>query len=314
MVRITLIFCRVGKRDAAEHFVQLAALAVHALHLPAAAVHQVDDLLGQLGGLRFVLRIDAEAAVEPFDAAELGEVFLVGAARRQRHRAGQRGHAAQLLRSAVGHDAAAVDDDGARAGGVDFLEDMGREHDRLAAPELADQVPDLVLLVRIEAVGGLVHDEHVRVVDQRLREAGAVLVALRQRVDRLVQHRLQEAQLHHAGHGFTSRRAGQAAQLGGETEESLHRHVGIGGGVLRQVADEALRLQRLLAHVVAADGDAPRAGRHEAGDHAHGGRLAGAVGAEEAEHLAALHREGDVVHRALGAERLYQVFDFDHGL
>ena len=91
--------------------------------------------------------------------------------------------------------AAAVDDDGARAGRVHFLEDVGREHDRLVLAQLADQLADLVLLVRVEAVGGLVQDQHLGVVDQRLREAGAVAVALGQGVDRLVQHRVEEAAL-----------------------------------------------------------------------------------------------------------------------
>jgi hypothetical protein len=40
-----------------------------------------------------------------------------------------------------------------------------------------------VLLVRVEAVGGLVHDQHRRVVQDRLREADAALVALRQGLD-----------------------------------------------------------------------------------------------------------------------------------
>ena len=105
-----------------------------------------------------------------------------------------------------------------------------------------------------------------------------------------------------------------AAQLRGEVEEPLHRHVGVGGGVLGQVADQALDLQRGLEHVVAADADASRGRRHEPRDHAHGGGLARAVRAEETEHLAALDAEGHVVHGALGAERLYQVFDLYHGL
>ena len=111
-------------------------------------------------------------------------------------------------------DAAAVDDDGARAGGVDFLEDVGREHDRLVLAQLADQVPHLVLLVRVEAVGGLVQDQHLGIVDQRLREAGAVLVALGQRVDRLVQHRRQEAALDRARRwpACARRRPGRAAR------------------------------------------------------------------------------------------------------
>jgi hypothetical protein len=41
--------------------------------------------------------------------------------------------------------------------------------------------------------------------------------------------------------------------------------------------------------------------------------VAGAVRAEEAEHLAALHGERNAVDRALRSERLDQILDFDHG-
>jgi hypothetical protein len=87
----------------------------------------------------------------------------------------------------------------------------------------------------------------------------------------------------------------------------------IGRRVLGQVADQALGLERRFGDVVAADGHATGGRRHEAGDHAHGGRLARAVRAEEAQHLAALDAERNTVHGALGAESLDQVLDADHG-
>src|SRR3954469_463912 len=304
---------RVGEGDAAEDFVELAAFAVHAFDGPAVLVDELDHVARELGALRLVFRIDAEGAVDLLDAAERFQPFFRCAARLHGDGAGEVRHAAQLGRRAVGDDAAAVDDDGARAGGVYFLEDVRREDDRLVGAELLDEVPHLVLLVRIEAVGRLVHDQHIRIVDQRLREAGAVLVSLGERVDRLVQHRLQEAELDHAVHRLLARGAGEAPQLGDELEERSHRHVRVRGGVLRQVADQALRLDGRLDHVVGADGDLAGGGRHEAGDHPHGGGLAGAVRAEEAEHLAALDGERDAVDRPLGAKSFHQVVDLDHG-
>src|SRR3989441_1232250 len=140
----------------------------------------------------------------------------------------------------------------------------------------------------------------------------AVAIALRQRVDRLVEHRVEKAQLDHALHGFPARLAFEPAQLGGEIEKALHRHVGIGGGVLGQVADQALHLQRRFDDVVAADRDPAGGGRHESRDHAHGGRLSRAVRAEEAEHFAALDGERNVVYRPPRAEGLRQPVDFYH--
>src|SRR5262249_61264907 len=113
-------FYRVRERDAPEHLVELAALAVHAFHLPAVEVHHLAHLLGKLPRPRLVLRIDAEGAVQFFNPAELGQALGGRAARLQRDGARELRHGAQLLRRAVGDDPAAIDDDRPRAGGVDL--------------------------------------------------------------------------------------------------------------------------------------------------------------------------------------------------
>ena len=51
------------------------------------------------------------------------------------------------------------------------------------------------------------------------------------------------------------------------------------------------------SHVVAADAGLAGGGGDEAGEHAHGGGLAGAVGPEEPQHFAGLDLEAHVVHR-----------------
>src|SRR3954454_12697649 len=307
-----LLFDRVGQGDAAEHLVELAALAVHAFDLPAMKIHHLHHVLRELRRPRLVGRIDAEGAVEFLHPAELRQALGARAARLQRHGAGELRHGAQFFRGAVRDDPATVDDDRPRAGGVDLLQDVGGEHDRFFAAQLADEVAHLVLLVRVEAVGRLIHDQDIRVVDQRLREAGAVLVALRQRVDGLVEHRVEEAALDYAVQRLSAGAPREAPQLGREIEEALDRHVGIGCGVLGQIANEALRLQRGFGDVEAADGNLALGRRHEAGDHAHGGRLACPVRAEEAEHFAALDGERNAVDCPLRPEGLHEVIDPDH--
>jgi hypothetical protein len=91
----------------------------------------------------------------------------------------------QLGWRAVGDDAPLVHDDHARAGRHDLGQVVGRQDDRALAPELAHEVANLHDLVRVEAAGGLVEDEDVRLVDQRLGEADALLEALGQRPDGL---------------------------------------------------------------------------------------------------------------------------------
>ena len=99
------------------------------------------------------------------------------------------GHAAhQVLGGAVGDDAALVDDDGAGADGLDFLEDVRGDDDGLLLGHLGNQLAHLVFLVGIEPVGGLVHDEHFRVAQDGLGDANAALVALGQRLDGLLEH------------------------------------------------------------------------------------------------------------------------------
>ena len=53
-------------------------------------------------------------------------------------------------------------------------------------------------------------------------------------------------------------------------------------------------------------------GRQEAGQDAHGGALARAVGAEQADDLAAPDREGDIRYRGVARVALGQVGDFNH--
>ncbi len=189
---------------------------------------------------------------------------------------------------------------------------MRRENDRLVFPHALDEVAHFVLLVGIEPVGRLVHDQDVRVVDQRLREAGAVLVALGKRVDALVEHALEKTQFDRAVDRLFPRRAPETPQLGREVEESVDRHLGVSGRVFRQIADQAPGRQRVLQHVVPADRDSAGSRRNESGHHAHGGGFARAVRPQETQHLAALDRERDVVHRELRTERLGEIFDFDH--
>src|SRR5256885_2431280 len=219
----------------------------------------------------------------------------------------------ELLRCAVGDDATAVDDDRSGASRLDLLEDVRGEDDRLVLAHLAYQRAHLVLLVRIEPVGGLVKDQHLRVVDQRLCEAGAVAEALRERIDRLPENVLQMAQLDDAAYRAAPSLAAQSAHLGCELEERQHGHFSIRRRRLRKVAYPALHLDRVFLHVQAAHRDRARARGNEAGDHAHRRRLARAVGAEEPQHLALSHLEGDAVDRALRPEGLAEILHLDHG-
>ncbi len=94
----------------------------------------------------------------------------------------------------------------------------------------------------------------------------------------------------------------------------MHRHVRVGGRVLRQIADQAFRRDRIFEHVESADRDFALRRGNEAGQHAHGGRFARAIRAEKAEHLAYLDGEGNAVHGLFRSKRFLEILNCYHAV
>ena len=153
--------------------------------------------------------------------------------------------AGELRRRRIGEKAAMSDDDRPAAHRLDLLEQMGRDHDRLVGPHRGDDLAHLVFLVGVEPVGRLVEDQHLRIVQQRLRDPNAAPVALRQGLDRLVQNFGDVDHLDHPADAQLGFASGKAADSGDKVEELGGRHVGIGRRALGQVADAALGRDRL---------------------------------------------------------------------
>ncbi len=137
-------------------------------------------------------------------------------------------------------------------------------------------------------------------------------ITLGQRLDALVQHRLQKTHLDDSIHRFLPRFPAQAPDFSREIQKAEHGHVSISGRVFRQVTDQPPRRNRLLDDVEAADGHRSLRGWNEAGDHPHRGGFAGAVGAEKPQHLSAVHRKRNAIHGAFGAEKFGQILNFNH--
>ncbi len=204
------------------------------------------------------------------------------------------------------------DDDGARADGVHLLEQVGRDDDRLFRRQRVDEGADLVLLVGVEPVGRLVEDQHRGIVQERLRQSDAALVALRQRLDRLRQHGMQRRPLDRKLDDPARVGAVEAADPGDEAQERRRRHVGIARRALGQVADRALGRDRIGDDVVPAHDGGAGGRREKARDHLHRRRFAGAVRAEEPQHLAARHLERHAVDGQDRAEAPMQLAHVDH--
>ena len=136
----------------------------------------------------------------------------------------------QLLRRVVGEDAAVRDDDGAVADGVDLFEDVCGDDDDLVLRHRVDERADFVLLIRIQAVGGFVENQHRWIVQQRLRQSDAALESFGERFDHLLQHASEmRVAAMTSGHPALATVAGQSAHVGDEVEEAAHRHFSVGG-------------------------------------------------------------------------------------
>ncbi len=86
----------------------------------------------------------------------------------------------------IGRDQLAlVDDDHVLAGLFHFGQDVSTEQDGVIAGEIPDQIAGLVDLFGIESGGGFVEDQHVGIVDDRLRQTYALAIAFRELADQL---------------------------------------------------------------------------------------------------------------------------------
>ncbi len=107
---------------------------------------------------------------------------------------------------------------------------------------------------------------------------------------------------------FASFAARQAEELAVDIDVLPSREIEVGSKRLRDDADVLAHLARVLRDVEARDYRVAAAGHQQRGQHPHDGGLAGAVGPEQSEHLAAADLEVDAVDRGESAEALSQVF------
>src|SRR5262249_17438734 len=218
----------------------------------------------------------------------------------------------QVAERGLQDDPALVDDDDLLAGAQHLREDMRGEHDRTLRAHRADEGEHFTDLAGIEPVGGLIENEHLGIVNERLREADALPEALRKMSEQALRDAREPAGLDRPRDRVLHRPALDAADAGREAEIRDDGHVVVEWRVLGQIADAAPDLGGLLEDVEAAHANGARGGRQEPGDDTEGGGLAGAVWTEEAEDLSRMGGEGEVLDRCEVAVPFAQVRDFDH--
>ena len=204
---------------------------------------------------------------------------------------------------------ALVDDGDAVAEPLGLVHVMRREQHRPAArAEPEDDVPELPPRLRVQARGGLVEEEHVRIADQRAGDGEALLLPAREPFGPRCALVGQSDHLEH----FVERATAQV-------ERAEHAQVLLDGQLVRQVRllerDAEPLTERALVALPAHPQhlDAACGGLVEAFEDLHRRRLSGAVGAEQAEALAGAHFQIEPVHGNEIAVLLHQPFTAERG-
>jgi hypothetical protein len=220
----------------------------------------------------------------------------------------------EVVRRIDRDDAAAVDDDDALAGLRHLREDVRAQHDRVVAGQASNQIARFHDLFRVEPGGRLVEDQDFRVVDDGLREADALPVALRQLAAMPVLHVVHVGLLHRVVDAHGAFGLGRLVEfdLGDERQVLPDGHVRVERRRLGQVAGAAFGFERVGEDVETRhDGLALGCG-HVAGDDPHGRGFPRAIRPEEPEDFAFLNAEADVVDCGHWPVPLGQVLDLNH--
>ena len=218
------------------------------------------------------------------------------------------------VRGVVRDDPAVVDHGdlvGERVGLVQVL--RGEQHRRAVGDQAADDVPHVLALGRVEAGGRLVEEDHRRA-GRRGRRRGRAAGACR----RSRSWPSAPAASVRSNHSSSSRARARASRLGRSSSWPISTRFCSAGQVLVDrgvLAGQADRLPHLLRRrgATSKPGDAGRSavGGEQRGEDAHGGRLAGAVRPEHAEHGALADGEVDAGQRLRGAEALGEALGLD---
>jgi hypothetical protein len=208
----------------------------------------------------------------------------------------------------AGHEAAGVHDADAGAEGLDFLHVVaGVDDGETVGVEAADSFEDVVARLGVDADGGLVEEEEAGAVDEGGAEVQPALHAAGEDGGAVVGAVLEGDGGEDLVDAEGQVAAADAVDFAEKPEIFAGGEVSVDGEVLGDDADEAAGVAVGRVEGFAEEADAARVGGEESGDDRKERGLAGSVGAEEAEHLAGVDREGDAVEGGRGAVILADV-------
>jgi hypothetical protein len=184
---------------------------------------------------------------------------------------------------------------------------VGREDERLAViPELEERLTKQRDIDRVEPRERLVHEQHRRIVEDGGNQLDLLLIALRELIGPPIGE-LRDPEPGQPVATFAPRAIGWHAVQRGEVDELVeHVHPRVEPALFGQVAPGGSR-QRTA--VLALPRHRPAIGLEDSEHDPHRRRLAGAVGPEEAEHLAPGNLESETVQGDRRTESLVQLVD-----
>ena len=207
---------------------------------------------------------------------------------------------------------AAIQDQDVRAQVLDHRQHVRADDDRGALRGALSQRPlEDANSLRVEAGERLVEQDRLRIVQVAAADGQLLPHAAREVAGRRVEFRGQLE--------LVEQREGLGAGIGDSVDARVEREVLFDGQVGKQrrivghEGESRLGRDRVGVDVEAGDRQPPAAGRNDAGQRPHRGRLAGAVGSDERQQLARLDAKRNAAHGDVVGERLVKIVDFDHG-
>ena len=185
------------------------------------------------------------------------------------------------------------------------------EGDAVLAVEALDVVPEVLSADGVEAGGGLVQEDDRGLVDERRGEVEAALHAAGIAADPPVGVFGEADDVEQVGDALLDLLPGDVEEAGLQAEQLSSGLEHVEADLLEGDADLVSDAAGVLDDVEAVDGGGAAGGPEQRGEDADGGGLAGAVLAEEAEHLAVGHVEIDAVDGVDVAEVLGQATGLD---
>jgi hypothetical protein len=152
----------------------------------------------------------------------------------------------------------------------------------------------------------LVQDEHLRAIDQPSGQVDAPALAARQLLDQPVPERADVEAIDELFGQRPGRPSVAPAQAGHQDQVLPRGEVLVQRSELAGQRDPLSHPRRLLDDVVAADACPALIGTQQRRQHAHGGRLAGAVGPQQRHDGAVLHLQVEILDGGEVAEALRQ--------